>query len=82
MELLEGEQTGQVLEAVPARGRVLEQADVDEAVEGVPGLLDRHLAGDGGQVGVEIRSPYGGQPTADHRPDPGKRPPLIVEALR
>ncbi|MFD4860634.1 hypothetical protein [Streptomyces atratus] len=55
MEPLASEEADQVLESVSARGRVVEQAEADEVVEGVPGLLDGHSGGNGGQGGVEVR---------------------------
>ncbi|MFE5091865.1 hypothetical protein ACFRCI_16045 [Streptomyces sp. NPDC056638] len=55
MEPLASEEADQVMEAVSARCRVVEQAKTDEVVEGVPGLRDGHSAGDGGQGGVEVR---------------------------
>jgi hypothetical protein len=50
------------VEPVSARGAVLQQAEVDELVQGVPGDLHRHLAGDRGEGRVVVAARYHGQP--------------------
>ncbi|MER5932422.1 hypothetical protein [Streptomyces sp. NPDC002054] len=67
MEPLAGEQADQVVEAVSARCRVVEQAEVDEPVEGGPGILYGYPGGEGCQGGVEVRCGYGGE-SAEHPP--------------
>ncbi|MEF9886939.1 hypothetical protein V4Y03_31705 [Streptomyces sp. P9-A4] len=75
MEPVAGEQADQVVEAVAARGTVVEQAEVDELVECLPGVLDRHPGGGCGQGGVEALSRYCGQPP-EH--PPGRIGELLV----
>ncbi|MFE4696257.1 hypothetical protein ACFRIC_04115 [Streptomyces sp. NPDC056738] len=67
MEPAAGEQPDEFVEAVPAGRAVLEQSDVDEVVESVPGVLDRHPRGGGRRGGVEVPSRHRGQPP-EHPP--------------
>ena len=59
------------MEAVAARAAVLEQAQVDKVVQRVPGILDRHPAGDCGEGGVGVLAGHHGEPP--EHPLPGFR---------
>ena len=55
------------MEPVPARGAVLQEAEVDELVQGVPGVPGRHPTRDRREGGVEVPARYHGQPP-EHPP--------------
>ena len=74
LQPLTGEQADQVVEAVAARAAVLEQAQVDKVVQRVPGILDRHPAGDRGEGGIGV--------LAGHHGEPPEHPlPRLIELL-